>query len=67
MKHVSLMHEAYISDAGFFRVGRTDGRTDGQAYSRSWISMILDPPSLTLMDIRMMHVCMMHTSVILDP
>ena len=42
--------EACISDAGFFSVGPTDERTDGQGNSRSWmhvgmmhISMILDP------------------------
>ena len=28
--------EACISDAGFFRVGRTDERTNEQADSRSW-------------------------------
>ena len=32
--------EACISDAGFFSVGPTNGRTDEQADSRSWIQML---------------------------
>ena len=31
--------EACISDAGFFSVGRTNQRTDGQADSRSWMGI----------------------------
>ena len=31
------MYDAYIHDAGFFRVGPTDGPMDGQAGFRSWI------------------------------
>ena len=47
--------EACISDAGFFSVGPTDQRTDGQGDSRSW-----------MMHVCMMHVCMMHISMTLD-
>ena len=32
--------EACISDAGFFSVGRTNQRTDGQADSRSWMAVV---------------------------
>ena len=31
------MYDAYNHDAGFFRVGPTDGPMDGQVDSRSWI------------------------------
>ena len=43
MMHVSMIFDpdTCICDAGFFRVGRTDGRTDEQADSRSWIHFLL--------------------------
>ena len=31
------MYDAYNHDAGFFRIGPTDGPMDGQVDSRSWI------------------------------
>ena len=41
--------EACISDAGFFRVGRTDERTNEQADSRSWIGAVCLANSLPLL------------------
>ena len=40
MMHISMIFDpdACICDAGFFPDGRTDGRTNEQADSRSWIS-----------------------------
>ena len=48
MMHISMIFDpdACICDAGFFRVGPTNERTDEQADSRSWmmhIYMTLDP------------------------
>ena len=41
MMHISVILDpsACIHDAGLFRYGRTDERTDGQADSRSWMSI----------------------------
>ena len=48
----AVMNDAYVSkilypdtcipDAGFFPDGRTDGPTNGQADSRSWIASAVD-------------------------
>ena len=42
--------DACTPDAGFFRVGRTDERTNEQADSRSWIDTEIQVPIIKYRD-----------------
>ena len=52
MMHICMIFDpdACTPDAGFFRVGRTDERTNEQADSRSWIDTEIQVPIIKYRD-----------------